>query len=81
MAILRGTPDRDMMASGSKTIDEVTRLALIGEIVGKMSTAISGALVLIGDKSPLCKALAEGGPAPGRPRRASPVSGAPPRRG
>jgi hypothetical protein len=53
-----------MMASGSKTIDEATRLALIGEMVGKMSAAISGALVLIGDKSRLCKALVEGVPAP-----------------
>ena len=36
------------MASGSRTVNAATRLALIGEMVGTTSAAISGALVLMG---------------------------------
>ena len=53
-----------MSTSHATAVDEAKLQALIGEMVGDMSAAISGARVLIDDKCGLCKALAEGGPAP-----------------
>jgi SAM-dependent methyltransferase len=44
-------------------IDQAKLQAFMGKMVGDMSTAISGALVLIGDKLGLYRALAEDGPA------------------
>ena len=52
-----------MTASQSTSIDEARLNAFMGKMVGDMSAAIGGALVLIGDKLGLYKALAEGGPA------------------
>ena len=52
-----------MTASQSTSIDEARLNAFMGKMVGDMSAAIGGALVLIGDKLGLYKALAGGGPA------------------
>jgi SAM-dependent methyltransferase len=45
------------------TVDQDKLNAFMGKMVGDMSTAMSGALVLIGDRLGLYKALAQGGPA------------------
>lgn len=45
------------------TVDQDKLQAFMGKMVGDMSTAMSGALVLIGDRLGLYKALAENGPA------------------
>ena len=52
-----------MTASPATSVDEAKLNAFMGKMVGDMSVAIGGALVLIGDKLGLYKALAEGGPA------------------
>jgi 2-polyprenyl-3-methyl-5-hydroxy-6-metoxy-1,4-benzoquinol methylase len=44
-------------------VDQDKLNAFMGKMVGDMSTAMSGALVLIGDRLGLYKALAQGGPA------------------
>ena len=52
-----------MTITETAAVDTARLQAFMGKMVGDMSTAISGALVLIGDKLGLYKALAEGGPA------------------
>jgi hypothetical protein len=47
----------------STVVDEAKLQAFMGKMVGDMGSAMSGALVLIGDRLGLYKALAEGGPA------------------
>ncbi len=52
-----------MMTNETAAVDTARLQAFMGKMVGDMSTAISGALVLIGDKLGLYKSLAEGGAA------------------
>ena len=52
-----------MTMTETATVDTTRLQAFMGKMVGDMSTAISGALVLIGDKLGLYKSLAEGGAA------------------
>jgi 2-polyprenyl-3-methyl-5-hydroxy-6-metoxy-1,4-benzoquinol methylase len=52
-----------MTASQPTRVDQAKMNAFMGKMVVDMSAAMGGALVLIGDKLGLYKALAEGGPA------------------
>jgi len=52
-----------MMTNETAAVDTARLQAFMGKMVGDMSSAISGALVLIGDKLGLYKSLAEGGAA------------------
>jgi 2-polyprenyl-3-methyl-5-hydroxy-6-metoxy-1,4-benzoquinol methylase len=52
-----------MTISESQSVDTAKLQSFMGKMVGDMSAAISGALVLIGDKLGLYKTLAEGGAA------------------
>ena len=76
-----------MPTDQSTIVDEAKLQAFMGKMVGDMGAAMSGALVLIGDRLGLYKALAEGGPvtsdelASARARRSgTSASGWPPRR-
>jgi SAM-dependent methyltransferase len=53
----------DMSTRGSAAVDDGRLQAFMGKMVGDMGAALSGALVVIGDRLGLYKALAEGGPA------------------
>jgi 2-polyprenyl-3-methyl-5-hydroxy-6-metoxy-1,4-benzoquinol methylase len=54
------------MSTYQSAVDQTKLHAFMGKMVGDMATAMSGALVVLGDKLGLYKALAEGGPATSR---------------